>query len=457
MEATREFARFVYDTTLERIPAAVREIAKEQLLDCLGVSLAGALHPAARIAREHVRQTGGTAEATVLGGGLQTSAPNACFANGVAAHVLDYDDTWLPTGHPTCTLLPVLLALAERDRLSGRELLEAYVLGTEVHGKLGYGWTPIYAGHFHATGVYGVMGATAASAKLLGLDQEQITMAFGIAVSSASGLALNTATTGSMTKSFHAGHNARNGLVAAMLAKEGFTAAPQAIEGHHGFAEAFIGPGLYDVQSMVNRLGNPYHLLSPGIAIKRYPCCYIIHQGVEALLELVEEHNISIKDVETVETEVPPGYILDLPEPHNDLAAKFSAQFCMGVALAQHQVTIGSFSRSNLSSPEVREAVSKVRLVHNPDIPLALADMYTPIRVHLKNRKSLSHRVDVPKGHWNNRLPRAEIVGKYRDNASLVLPAPDVERSAELLLGLEKQQDLSELMEILGRPAAAYV
>ena len=159
--------------------------------------MAGSVSPQGRIIIKHVKENGGIPESSVLGAGFRTSAPNAAFANGTLTHALDYDDTWLPLGHPTCTIFPVILALGEKLKHSGKALLEAFILGMEVHGKVGFG----YSTHpFHSTPIYGSLGAAAASAKILGLDGEQTRMALGIAASGAGGLACNV---GTMTKPLH--------------------------------------------------------------------------------------------------------------------------------------------------------------------------------------------------------------------------------------------------------------
>ena len=204
MGATEKIASFVVQTGIEDIPLNAVQAAQRAILDSVGVALAGSVSPQGRIMIRHVKENGGTPESSVLGGGFRTSAPDAALANGTLAHALDYDDTWLPLGHPTCTVLPVVLALGQKLKRPGKALLEAFILGMEIHGKVGFGYgTP----PFHSTPIFGSMGSAAAAAKMLRLDLEQTRMALGIAGSGAGGLACNV---GTMTKPLHAGNAARN-------------------------------------------------------------------------------------------------------------------------------------------------------------------------------------------------------------------------------------------------------
>ncbi len=227
MGVTERFARFVVDTSYEDIPPEAIRIAKEISLDCLGTTLAGYVDPVGKAITKIVRDLGGTPECTVIGAGFKTSSAQAALANGTMAHALDFDDMGLSMGHPSVPVLPVILALGEKMHLTGRDILTAHLIGFEVEGKLGYGSQELYSRGWHSTGVLGVMGAAAAAAKMLKLNMEQTRMAFGIAASHAAAVKPNM---GSMTKPLHAGNAARGGIMAALLAKEGYTAEPSIIE-----------------------------------------------------------------------------------------------------------------------------------------------------------------------------------------------------------------------------------
>ena len=232
-----------------------------------------------------VREQGGSTEASVFGHGFGAPAGEAALVNGTSAHALDFDDVNMSMrGHPSVPLLPAVLALGEKIGSSGRELIDAFVLGFEVECKLG---RVIGAAHYalgwHATSTLGTLGAAAACARLLRLDMERTQIALGIAASLASGVRQNF---GTMTKPLHAGWAARNGVIAATLADRGFTADSAAIEGESGLLHAASGGARLNSRALAS-LGDPWEIVSPGIGVKLYPCCYATHRAIDAALEIV--------------------------------------------------------------------------------------------------------------------------------------------------------------------------
>ena len=222
MGLTESIAKWIIATEYEDLPVEAVTAAKRAMLDTLGVSLAGATQPVGEIVLDYTRSAGGAPQASVIAGGMRTSLAEAAFANGVLAHATDFDDTWLPVGHPTCTVFPVVFALAEELGATGRDVVTAFCIGLEIHGKLGIGHhTP----GFHSTGVYGVLAAAGAASKMLGLDEWQIRMALAIAASHASGIGKNI---GTMTKPYHSGNAAAGGLRAALLGEGGLQRRPRA-------------------------------------------------------------------------------------------------------------------------------------------------------------------------------------------------------------------------------------
>lgn len=448
MGATEKVAEFVVKTSFEDIPPEAIRIAKDLNLDMLGVALAGSQEAEGKAVARYVKENDGHPEAVVLGAGFRTSAPAAAFANGTMAHTLDFDDTWLPLGHPSCTVFPVILALGEKFRLRGKALLEAYILGLEVHGKVGFGYSTL---PFQSTPIYGGLAAAAAAAKLLQLDVERTRMALGIAGSLAGGLAGNI---GTMTKPLHGGLGARAGVEAAFLARDGYQAERNIIEARRGFAEAFMkGPSL-EKGLQVDKMGAPFHILSPGVAVKTYPTCYWNHRPLDALLQLIAENHLTYDSVASIEVAVPRGGLLDVAEPESGPRAKFSFQYNMAAALLWGQPVIETFHEDHVHSPQMREALKKVTLVERAEISHDYASSYLPVTVRLKDGRTLTKRVDVPKGNWEAPLPQEEILAKYRANAGRVLSRKQVERSIQLIESLEKLDSIEELCAILASPAA---
>jgi len=400
---------------------------------------------------QYAKEMGGNPEAGVIAAGFKTSAPQAALANGVMAHALDYDDvavSWI--GHPTAVLLPVVLALGERGRLSGREALAGYILGLEVEAKLG---ACVGFGHYdwgwHATATLGTLAAAAAAAKMLSLDICRTRMALGIAASLAGGTRQNF---GTMTKTLHAGSAARNGIVAAFLAERGFSADGAIIESPMGFCKLFSGGAEYDVAQAALRLDSPFDIVSPGISLKPYPCCRLTHRCIDAILHLIEEYGVSAEDVKTVEcrTSESVPQVLIHSRPKTGLEGKFSMQYCMAIALLDGRVALGQFTDDKVAHARAQELLRRVEYVHTGDV--GGAEMLTTpevVTITLRDGRKLSAEVPVAKGDPRNPMTEEELAAKYRDCASSVLSRDDIEKSRDMVYNLQDVEDISEFMDLI--------
>ncbi|MFB0561128.1 MAG: MmgE/PrpD family protein, partial [Candidatus Lokiarchaeia archaeon] len=253
MSLQEKMSEFVNKIEYRDLPEEAIMVAKQSLLDYFGVTLAGSVAPIGGIIKSYLEELGSVGPSTVVGLGLKTSCPNAAFANGVLGHALDFDDS-NPSllGHPSVPVAPSVLAIAEYTEASGEELLTAYSVGVEIECKLGVVVNPAHMSKgWHCTSTLGAFGATASAVKLLDLDVEQMMYAFGIAASESAGIRANF---GTMTKPFHAGRAAENGIVAAMLAKRGFTSNKNAIDDEFGYLK--VTTGEYNTEPIEN-LGNP--------------------------------------------------------------------------------------------------------------------------------------------------------------------------------------------------------
>lgn len=270
MSVTEQLAAFTAHIVYEDVPSQAYARAKDAILDGLGCALVGSPTSTGKIIVQYVRDRGGEACAGVIGGGFKTSAPLAALANGTMAHALDFDDVnWSISGHPTVPLLPAVLALGQEVHASGQEVLLAYTLGFEVETKIGLGVNPRhYDLGWHATSTLGTLGAAAACAKLLHLDVQHTQTTLGIAASTAAGLRQNF---GTMTKPFHPGQAAMNGVTAALLAQLGWTADSHILEAPYGFCQLYAGPGHYNLDYIVKRLGNPMSSSPPASASSNTP------------------------------------------------------------------------------------------------------------------------------------------------------------------------------------------
>src|SRR5207237_79991 len=338
--------QFIVDTQSRRIPRDVMHLGKRSILDGIGLALAGNAAESGAIVRKYLGalRCADDRGCTVIGTGLKVPARFAAFANGIAIHADDYDDTQLAVAadrvyglltHPTAPALPAALAIAERAGLDGNALMLAYQIAVEVECKIAEAILPRhYQQGFHSTATCGAIGAAAGAARLLGLDRETTRRALSIAASQAGGLRENF---GTMTKPFHAGRAAESGVVAAELAALGFTASPIALEADRGFFRA--AGGGYSAEAIDGKLGRPWTFAFPGVSIKPHPSGSLTHPGMSVMLELIRRHDLSPERVKRVAV----GTNHNMPDalihhrPRNELQAKFSMEFCMAILLIERK------------------------------------------------------------------------------------------------------------------------
>jgi 2-methylcitrate dehydratase PrpD len=450
MRATSVLAEFIVKSRWEDCPEAAVDAARRAILDCLGVMLAGSLEPAARILQQVAQAEGGAPLATIVGTRRRTGTVWAALANGTAAHALDFDDTnFAMMGHPSAPVLSAALAAGELALADGRAVVHAFLLGFEVETSLaGVINPPHYEKGFHATGTLGTMGAAAAAARLLGLDAAQTRTALAIAASQASGLKENF---GTMTKPFHAGHAARSGVVSALLAREGFTASEQAIEGPQGYL-AVLGAGKRE-ESALEGLGAPWKILTTGVAVKPYPSCACTHSIIDGALELRRTHHIEPDDVAEVTVGVNQAVprILIHSNPRSGLEAKFSGEFSAAAALCEGKVGMETFQDEKTHDPAIQRLMKRVRVVVDPAIPGDLErHMWTRVTVRLRDGRELSIGPRPVPGHSTHPLSMDQLREKFSDCARLVLSEDRVESVRQMVETLDACPDLRSLTAILG-------
>jgi 2-methylcitrate dehydratase PrpD len=444
MSVTARLAEFIVKTTAGDCPDAAVTQVRRAALDTLGVTLAGAAEPSAVAVRGVVRAEGSTPLCTVVGTSLRAAPTWAALANGTAGHAHDFDDTnFALMGHPSAPLLAAALAAAEAETASGRDVVVAYLVGFEISTAVGIALNPDhYTRGWHATSSIGTLGCAAATAKLLGLDVDQTRHALGVSASLASGLKENF---GSMTKPFHAGHAARNGVFAAMLAREGFTSSDTALDGTQGYAAAFsqtkLGAGAFEA------LGHEWQILASGIAVKPYPSCALTHSAIDALLALRAEHALGVDQVEDIEVgvnHVVPE-VLRHNRPATGLEKKFSMQFCAAEALATGRVEIVSFEEGATAAGTL-SLMDRVRMVVDPTLPDGLEQhAWTRVTVRLRDGRTLASPPRGASGHPDQPLTDAQLRAKFLGCAAPVLGAGEAEGVAEQLAHLEDVPDIRAL------------
>lgn len=453
MDVTRRLAEFVAGTPSKAIAPAAREQAKRAFLDTVGVTLAGSREEGPAIVAAMIRDQGGGEAATVIGAGFRAPAAQAALVNGTAAHALDFDDvTMNMRGHPSVPLIPALLALGEKLGSNGRDVLDAYVLGFEMQCKLGRAiGDRHYALGWHTTSTLGTVGAAAACARLLRLDEERTRNAIGIAASLASGLQQNF---GTMTKPLHAGWAAHNGVVAAELAARGFEASTQALEGPSGFLRAMSGGAEIDAETAVRHLADPWEIVEPGIGVKLYPCCYATHRAIDAALEIREEPGFDPQAIERVELRLSKGTLLPLIAwpPVTGLQAKFSMQYCVATALINGRVALDTFRDEAVATREDVRALAGRIAVREQGEPLNFPiEGWAEVRVAAGGGQH-SAEVAIPRGDPKNPLTWDELADKFRDCAATTLSAERLEAVIGLCKRLDEVPDIGPLAGMIAHP-----
>lgn len=441
-----EIARFVRGAGTPALPDAVVGAARVVWMDCLGVTVAGAMEPAARMVQREAREAGCRGRCTILGTRLRTCAEHAAWANGVAAHALDFDDTSRSMeGHASVAVLPVTLALGERERRSGAEMLTAFALGFELQAKLGRLMGPrLRAAGWHSAGTLGTMGAALAAGYLMGLSEEQLVRALGIAASMASGLGANI---GSMVKPLHAGNAARNGLTAAALARQGFTCQPQAVSRFLTSFTAGLGVEPDRLTETFAGFGNPFDIVSPGTDIKLYPSCNYTHPSIDAALAIARTPGFSPDGIDRVECTIGSrGRVLLRRPPRDGLEAKFSVEFCIASALRYGDVGPERFTEAEVGDlTDLLERVQVTEEVPESGDPMPAAS----VTVRLKDGTRRTASVVHPRGSASDPVALEDVERKYRKVVGTALPPWAVEASLDYLRSLDRQATIEPLLALL--------
>ena len=352
-------------TRFADLPQAARTVAKQCLLDFVGVAIAARHEPLVEILRDDVADAGGHPQASLIGLGAKATVEQAALVNGAAGHAHDYDDVHMAmNGHPTVPVMPAVLALGERHRRSGAELIAAFAAGVDAECLVGrYIGQSHYDEGWHATGTLGSFGAAAASANVLELDDEATARALGIAGSQAAGLKSQF---GTMVKPLHAGHAAATGAVAARLAARGYSSRPDILEIEQGFA-ATQGRSA-DPERFAAALGIESFL--PDICFKYHAACYLTHSSITATRALVDQHGIEPGDVERVTLSVPRGHfrVCNIQNPTTGLEAKFSLRLTTAMALARRDTAaIDAYTDQLAHDPAITRLRDRVAVVARED------------------------------------------------------------------------------------------
>lgn len=419
---------------------AQRHQAYRAMLDTIACAIAGRGDDAPRLAADYMRGfagAGAVTPATVWATGETLHPEGAAFVNGVAAHVLDYDDVMTPMrGHISVAMVPALAALAQTTGADGMRFSVAYLAGFELMAKFARVMAlPHYSRGWHSTSALGVLGATLACSVLLGLSETQTSHALGLAVAQAAGSRQNF---GAMAKSFQAGQCNAAAVRAVLMAQAGFTASPDAIDGKFGYLALYASGE--DVSPALSALGiAPLEIDAMGIDIKKYPCCYAIHRALDGVLALRKAHALTPVNVAKIEiTNSAGGLDALLPQPPmNGLQAKFNMAYCLSAALMDGAIQLASFDDGQVMRPEVRTLLPKVSL---REAPGAILPRWSHVRIELVSGRVLEQRVNTARGDAGDPLSDAELIEKVTDCFAYGNFAADAGAFAQHVFGLSKQR-----------------
>ncbi len=445
---TQHLAAFCTRLDYDRLPAEVVDRAKYFFLDYLGVAVRGSLSDSSQPLYRLADSLASAGQGTVLGRAEKANFPYAALANGTSAHSLELDDTHQAGSiHLGVSVFSAALAVAEQVDASGRDFITASVVGFEVAARLAMALKPTehYGRGFHPTATCGTFGATASAAKLLGLSEAQLLSALGIAGSQSAG-SMEFLAEGAWTKRLHPGWAAFSGVHAALLAKEGFIGPRTILEGRDGFLKAY---GVRPEPSKISvGLGEDFQILRT--AVKPHACCRYTQAPIDAVLNIVQEHDLQPEQVERVtigmlETGIP---VICEPaarksRPTNVVEAQFSLPFGVAVALVKRRAGLDEFSEVMLEDAAIGALMSKVGYERDPELEKNYPKEWPAwARVSLTNGQEVSAQVRFPKGDPENPLSWDELTAKYADLVSAVWADSRAAWACEAVRGLEDASDL---------------
>ena len=448
----RRLAESICSFTPAQITPRARGQAKSCILDTVGVALAGVKEPCTEILRQVPGVGTAAGPCLILGSDERTSALDATLINGTASHALDYDDfSAIMGGHISVPLVPMLIALGEERGISGTDFITAYALGVEVEIRMARAVNfHHYDKGWHPTATLGIFGATAAAARLLGLDTAKTATALGIAASLASGVKANF---GTAVKPLHVGQCGRNGLLAALLAERGYDSADDVFEHVQGFLNVFNGPGTFDAAKLFADWCEPLEIEGSTIGLKQFPCCGSTHPAIMMALAMAREEKVGADAIAGIEI-LPHGRRLrhtNTPRPVSALEGKFSVQYVVARAFKDNAVTLSHFEGDAITDPAIAQLLDITVARPHPDMADDSPQQWgAEVIVTTKGGRRISRRIDNLVGRdGDNPMSPQELWEKFEDCARRCLPREQIAPLFERLMTLDRIENIRELTELL--------
>ena len=439
---TRKLAQFIVETDAAGISDEIFAHAKVALLDFLAVTFGGKDDPLVGKLIRYADRMGGSTVSTIIGHGMKKSMEQAALINGAASHALDYDDTLVSfLGHPSVTLFPALLSLSENRATSGRDFLTGYLIGLQVGGTIGAcAGLDHYLGGWHGTATLGHFASAAGCARLLGLSEKKTLCALGIAGTQSSGLKRSF---GTMCKPFHAGMAAQSGLLAALLAEDGFTGAADILEGPQGFFEALKGKVNEEILGF---LGLGWDVVN--LNQKYHASCHATHSPLEAAREIAAENDIAVENIEKIvvhSSEVTFQAAAQM-NPQTGLEGKFSVPYCVANALLNEVTGMAAFTDDKVNDPPVRELMKKIEMKKDPQ----KTALEATVDITVKGGQTFSGFSDILQKIPPLDVKIDRVRAKFLDLAATAeIPEERAKQIAEIVENLENVADLTRLTPLL--------
>lgn len=410
----QHIANFIHETRFEDLPPSLINVVKSALIDFVGVSIAGATQNSVASAMAYAKYSSSKEEATIFGHAKKTSVEFAAMINAISGHALDFDDvSWTTIGHPSVVVAPVCFALAQKQNASGRDIILAYALATEVMHKLASISMPSTSERgWHTTAVFGTFGALVAGAVLKKSSKEEIINALGLAASKTSGIRANF---GTDTKAYHAGMACYSGLEALNLASFGMKSSPSSFEDTDGFLQVFADLKYKDEALS---LGEPWDLCKNGLVFKRYPCCSGAHPAADIMERIRQKHTFDYHDIEYIEV----GCSLLAPKelkcdfPQTALEAKFSMRYVIASMLVYGKLGLDEFTNTKIKNPKIQYLMQKIHISVDEEFAKLGFIGTSPTRIHIvfNDSKSIENIQLLAKGNPENPLSMDEIEAKFQ-------------------------------------------